>query len=119
LRGKYIKNYEGRDLSVINLEKQLFKEIKFQDFRVNLPQREDESSIFNLDQTYLIIIYNPQEELIGLPINSSPTVMKVGESVIISLPDSDPRLHNLQNINNNVIQLPDRGPIFLIENIFF
>jgi chemotaxis signal transduction protein len=100
--GISLTNYEGRELLVVDVGHQIFG---------NAPS-------LNLDETeqrFLAVLTNLKGESIGLPIDSAPSVLRVPESALTTLPETYIKQGNINCISSRMIQMSDRPPLFLLD----
>lgn len=108
--GISITNYEGRELLVLDVSLRLFGKST-----TSVRQENNLKTHSFKNQRYLIIVKTKTEELVGIPINSSPVIRRVPKSAFIPLPDIYLKQGNIQCLSSTMLQLADEAPIFIIE----
>lgn len=118
IRGKEIglAFYGDQELMVIDIERRIFREpIDHQ----NLPDIEKSNSASQLSkddsQQHLLIVQNSQRELVGLILNDQPTLRRVPESTLTSVPDTYRTEGYIQCVGALVIPTQDQPPLFLLD----
>ena len=117
--GMSITNYEDKEIIVIDVAKFIFQDFPSSD-RVSTELNIDTSDISFLDweqQRYLIIInINPEtQDLLGLPIDSQPSMRRVTKSNFKTLPEAYLKKGNINCVTQEIIDLPEHPPIFLLN----
>jgi purine-binding chemotaxis protein CheW len=100
--GMGLTSYEGQELLVLDVSHQIFGDTPFLDLN-------------DKQQRFLVILVNSKGELIGLPIDSSPSVLRVPKSTLSVLPETYINQGNIQCISSTIIQLSDRPHLFLLD----
>lgn len=113
--GISITNYEGQELLVIDVAKQIFN-----DRCPILPQKAIANSIEQdfleiAQQRYLLILETEAKDLIGLPIDSQPTMYRVETSAFKPLPDAYVERGNIQCVSSEIIELPNLPLLFILN----
>lgn len=102
-KGVSLTHYQGQELLVIDVARRIFS-------------TEILSSNQNTDETrFLLIIHNENNEIVGLPIDSSPSILKVSESAFIPLPDIYLTQGNIHCISSTLIQINEQQSFFLLD----
>ncbi|EAZ92466.1 chemotaxis protein CheW [Crocosphaera chwakensis] len=102
-KGVSLTHYQGQELLVIDVARRIFG-------------TETLSSHQNTDQTrFLLIIHNNNNEIVGLPIDSSPSILRVSESAFIPLPDTYLTQGNIHCISSTIIQVNEQQSFFLLD----
>lgn len=115
--------YEGRELLILDISHQVFGHRNNDNNQINPPSANAASQPIpastqqstQVTNGYLLIIYDPQGELVGLPIESSPTVRKFSQSDIVPLPSNYAARVNIQCVSGLIIQ-SDNQPILFFLN---
>ena len=104
--------YEGKELLVLDIAYQVFGNIPKQP-----PSSSDPAEPVEQSSTdgYLLIIRSRKGDLVGLPVESSPTVRQFGESEIVPLPSNYAARVNIQCVAGLIVQ-PDNEPILFLLN---
>ncbi|MEM9002542.1 MAG: chemotaxis protein CheW [Cyanobacteria bacterium P01_F01_bin.86] len=124
--------YEGKELLVLDIARQVFGSNRDRELSPNpssvtpppssvpptlataAPTPPPEPSA-NAKQGYLLIIRDHQEELIGLPIESTPTVRRVPQSAMVPLPASYAARVNIQYVSGLIVQSHDQPILFFLN----
>jgi chemotaxis signal transduction protein len=112
--GISISTYEGQKLLVIDVAKQIFNK------QASIVQPENSNSLAQdfleiEQQRYLLILETEANNLIGLPIDSQPTMYRVETSAFKPLPDVYLEQGNIQCVSSEIIELPDLPPLFVLD----
>ena len=112
--------YEGRELLILDISYQVFGNRRNQtsssNFLADASALEPAASVDPLStEGYLLIVRNRQEELVGVPIISSPTVKRVAQSDIVPLPPNYATRVNIQFVSGLIVQT-DGYPILFLLN---
>ena len=106
-RGIGITIYEDREVLIVDVAKQIFNQSSISAI---------ESSLLNSQsQRYLVLLKDDADNIIGLPIDSQPVMHRVHPSDFKSLPETYLASGNIQCISSQIIDLPDRPLIFLLN----
>ncbi|WP_107671145.1 chemotaxis protein CheW [Cyanothece sp. BG0011] len=102
-KGISLTHYQGQELLVIDVARRIFG-------------IEILSSHQNTEQTrFLLIIHNKNHEIVGLPIDSPPSILRVPESAFIPLPDIYLTQGNIHCISSTLIQVNEQQSFFLLD----
>ncbi len=102
-KGVSLTHYQGEELLVIDVARRIF-------------DIEMLSSSQNTEQTrFLLIIHNKNNEIIGLPIDSPPSILRVSESAFIPLPNIYLTQGNIHCISSILIQVNEQNSFFLLD----
>lgn len=112
--------YEGKELLVLDINHQVFGNSSNQTYLSNFVAEDpalQPATAIDQKQTrgYLLIIRSRQEELVGLPIASSPTVRRFAQSDIVPLPANYAVRVNIQCVSGLIVQ-SDSQPILYLLN---
>ena len=112
--------YEGRELLILDIHYQVFGNRRNQtsssDLLADAPALESAESLDSLStEGYLLIVRNRQEELVGLPVISSPTVRRVAQSDIVPLPPNYAARVNIQFVSGLIVQTDGHPILFLLN----
>ena len=123
--------YEGKELIVLDITQQVFGSNRD---RISLPaippvtstpsptiastSSDSTSSQVQVStpKEYLLILRDYQGDLIGLPIESPPTVRRVPQSAIVPLPASYAARVNIQCVSSLVVQADAQPILFLLNH---
>jgi chemotaxis signal transduction protein len=103
--GISLTNYEGREVLTIDVGHQIFQDAP------SLSLGKDETSD---RQRFLAILKGKNDELVGLPIDSPPSVLQVTESAFTALPEAYMQRGNIKCISSMMVQMSDRA-LFLLD----
>jgi len=98
--------YKGQDLLVVDVGKRIFK---------------DKSSSIELikkteTERFLVIVRINDEELVGLPIDSAPSIKRIPESSIKELPEGYRKNGNIQCVSSLIVEVENEAPLFLLNH---
>lgn len=105
--------YEGKELLVLDIGHQVFG---------NLPKGDvakTEATQQSPEPGYLLIIRNRQEDLVGLPVASAPTVRRFPKSEIVPLPANYANRVNIQCVSGLIVQSDNQPILFLLNSDHF
>ncbi|MDJ0635152.1 MAG: chemotaxis protein CheW [Xenococcaceae cyanobacterium MO_188.B29] len=116
--GVSITTHEDKEIIVVDVAKFIFQDFPSSDL-VSTEINTDTSEISFLDweqQRYLIIININQQtqDLLGLPIDSQPSMRRVTKSNFKKLPQAYLKKGNINCVSQEIIDLPEHPPIFLL-----
>lgn len=114
--GISITTYEGRQVVVVDVAKQIFNS---DSHTVKKRTKTLEEDIFGLEQQrYLLILKteNEESEFVGLPIDSQPTMYRIETSAFKSLPEAYLKKGNIHCVTSKIIELPDTPPLFVLDS---
>jgi chemotaxis signal transduction protein len=106
-RGIGLTHYQNQEIIVIDLGYRIFGEQS----QLIIPE-DDPSKI-----RYLLILYNPEGALTGLPIDSAPKIRRVGKSAIQPLPDAYLKQDILGGLSSQIVYLEKELPLFLLDTL--
>jgi chemotaxis signal transduction protein len=97
--------YQGREIAVIDVGRQIFS---------------GEPSILELEQSdrYMILLHTTEGRLVGLPIDSAPSIQTIRESTLHPLPEMYADRGKIRCVSSLVIERADSPPIFLLDPNF-
>ncbi|MDJ0600344.1 MAG: chemotaxis protein CheW [Crocosphaera sp.] len=102
-KGISLTHYKGQELLVIDVARCIFG-------LETLPCQQ------NTYQTrFLLIINNENEQLVGLPIDSTPSISRVSESGFLPLPDIYLTQGNIHCISSTLIQVNEQNSFFVLD----
>lgn len=113
--GISITNYEGQELLVIDVAKQIFN-----NQASILPEHKTANSLVQnffeiTQQRYLLLLETKTNDLIGLPIDSQPTMYRVEASAFKPLPKKFLSQGNIKCVSSKIIELPNTPPLFILD----
>lgn len=103
-KGVILTNYQDREILVIDVGQKIFGE---------LPQNF--ADIRNLEAQYLLILGINDNNLIGLPIDSIPSVKRIPESAFMDIPESYLSTGNIHFIGDKMIKTEEFPRVFCLE----
>jgi chemotaxis signal transduction protein len=114
--GISLTTYQGRELVVIDVGYQVFGKLP----QVVLPSQKKSSvtveTQHNLDLVRYLLILQPEPgQLVGLPIDSPPSIQSIQLSAFQPLPDIYRQHSNIHCVSTMSVDLPDRPSIFLLD----
>jgi purine-binding chemotaxis protein CheW len=103
--------YENQELLVVDVGHLIFKEAPqpLEFLNTNLPTSRLTSPRF------LIVLENTEGKLVGLPVDSKPTLRRFLASAVKALPPTYTTAASLQCVSALMIQEQDQKPIFLLQ----
>ena len=111
IAGTSLTVYDGKELLVLDIRQQIYSGSGSSFQSPPAPQPPEESS----HQGFLLIIQSRQGDLVGIPIDSSPTVRKFPTSAINPLPASYATRINIQCISGLIVQADSQSILFLLN----
>jgi chemotaxis signal transduction protein len=108
--GVSLTTYQGRELVVIDVGYQIFGKTQ-----PGLSATEHEGNSAKAKIGYLLILQPEPERLIGLPLDSPPSIQSIQLSAFKPLPDIYQQHSNIHCVSAMSIDLPDRASIFLLD----
>jgi chemotaxis signal transduction protein len=114
--GISLTTYQGRELVVIDVGQRIFGKAQ----QVLLPSQNQRTgaleSPINSDLVrYLLILQPEPTRLVGLPIDSPPSIQSIPVSAFQPLPAIYRQHSNIHCVSTLSIDLPDRPSIFLLD----
>ena len=107
--GISLTNHEGKELLVLDIDR-IFQNL----FTKNNPTP--------IQQRFLLVVENQAKDIIGLPIDSAPTLRRVPISSFKPLPKAYANKGNIKFLSSTTIQLKDNSSSILLldpEKLFF
>ena len=113
--GVSITAYEEQEIIVIDVAKFIFQDLSSSDL-VDAAE-SDLSGLEWEQQRYLVIInlHRQTQDLLGLPIDSQPVMRRVTKSNFKTLPKAYLDRGNINCVSEEIIELPEQPPIFLLN----
>lgn len=108
IAGTRLTVYDGKELLVLDIRHQVFGN-GGPSPQVSTPAAETSQ------QKFLLIIQSRQGDLVGIPIDSSPTVRKFPASAITPLPASYTTRINIQCVTGLIVQAENQSILFLLN----
>lgn len=105
--GISLTNYQGRELLVVDVGRRIFGD------RDNSLAQSPTSN--PPEQRFLLIVRGDRDTMVGLPIDSPPSICRVPETAFTPLPEIYLDRGNIHCIASTTIQMPDRPPMFLLD----
>lgn len=107
-RGVSLTIYQGCELLVVDVGRQIFGAPPSQDLAAENPPTPQ--------QPYLLIVQSSDLEVFGLPIDSQPTIRRVPESSFTPIPATYVAQGNIQCVSSMVIPAAEKSPpLFLLD----
>jgi purine-binding chemotaxis protein CheW len=109
--------YQDQELIVIDVGRRIFRGRPSEDsFKNNLPHQTEEALQDTPSvQHYLLIVQNSSGQVIGLPIEKPPSLLRVPESAFTPLSASYISEGNLRCVSVLIKQNNDEPPLFLLN----
>ena len=95
--------YQNQEILVVDVGKRIF------------PQGKNTEDVKNDEQRYLIVLENSEGEIVGLPINGTPSLKRVADSAFSPLPSGYISEGNIQCVSNLIVESNEQKPYFLID----
>ena len=111
--GVSLTTYQGRELVVIDIAYKVFGHI--QPVLSPLSQVGSEIATEDLPVRYLLIIAGEDGQLVGLPIDSAPSIQTVPTDAFRPLPDIYRHQSQIHCVSSISIDTPNRPAIFLLD----
>jgi purine-binding chemotaxis protein CheW len=99
--------YQGEEIPVIDLQQRIFGRPASTDMAV------EEAAI--AQPTYLVIVQNLQNELVGLPLDAQPKLRRFVESAFSPLSNTFLAEGHLRCATSLIVPAPEEPPIFLLN----
>ncbi len=113
--GVSLTTYQGRELVVLDVGHRIFGKTQ----QLLPPNHHSSSAIADQHQPspirYLLILQPDPDRLLGLPIDSPPSIQSIQLSAFQPLPDLYRQHSNIHCVSAMSIDLPDRPSIFLLD----
>lgn len=114
--GISITSYDGREILVIDVAKKIFngaiEPIKESTAKPNLQIANSEDLTV---QRYLAILSVENDSLVGLPIDSKPTMYRLEQAAFKTLPDAYLQQGNIRCVSSEFIELEELPPLFVLD----
>jgi chemotaxis signal transduction protein len=121
--GVSLTTYQGQELVVIDVGQRIFGRTP----QGLSPDRQEHSSVVSTDRPdpikYLLVLQSDlvsnatetDHRLVGLPIDSAPSIQSISVSAFQPLPEIYRQHGNIHCVSSFSIDLPDRPSIFLLD----
>ena len=127
--GISLTTYEGKEILVIDVAKQIFnQQTSSEKITTTSISEESKRDFFDLNQQrYLLILEelqakdsvdsadNQATNLIGLPIDSQPTMYRVESTAFKPLPEAYLVRGNIQCVSSEIVEIPQFPPLFVLD----
>ncbi|MGF1487299.1 MAG: chemotaxis protein CheW [Prochloraceae cyanobacterium] len=100
--GVSLTQYQGQELLVLDIDR-IFQNL-FPKTKSDLNQ-----------QRFLLVVENKAKDIIGLPIDSPPSLRRVPLSGFVSLPQAYSNKGNIRFLSSSAIQLEDNSSLLLLD----
>lgn len=115
--------YQDQELLVIDVDHRIFKRTELPNLSLSSSQGEAAESARttsvkwedDTEQRYLLIVQNRAGKIVGLPIDSPPSLQRVPESAFKPLTADYMAQGNLRCVSALVRQNPEDPPLFLLN----
>ncbi|MEO0852559.1 MAG: chemotaxis protein CheW [Cyanobacteria bacterium J06648_11] len=97
--------FDGRELVVVDVARRIFNRLS--ETEAIAPTSQQPS--------FLFVIRDSQDNWVGLPANTPPTVRRLPESAFAPLPETYQSAGNIQCVSSLSIQTEGEPPIFLLD----
>jgi purine-binding chemotaxis protein CheW len=114
--GVSLSLYQDQELLVIDVEHRIFRSAPSKEApkRALPPQGQEEQPNITL-AGFLLIVQSPQGKLVGLPIDSPPSLQRVPESAFTPLTSTYMAEGNIRCVSALILQNNDEPPLFLLN----
>ncbi|MDP8964071.1 MAG: chemotaxis protein CheW [Cyanobacteriota bacterium] len=108
--------YQDQELLVIDVEHRIFRSApsSYSPKPALPPQGQEEQPDITL-AGFLLIVQSPQGKLVGLPIDSPPSLQRVPESAFTPLTSTYMAEGNIRCVSALILQNNDEPPLFLLN----
>ena len=109
--------YQDQELLVIDVEHRIFRSApsSYSPRRRALPPQGQEEQPDITLAGFLLIVQSPQGKLVGLPIDSPPSLQRVPESAFTPLTSTYMAEGNIRCVSALILQNNDEPPLFLLN----
>lgn len=108
--------YQDQELLIIDVEHRIFRGVPSKNLTLpSIPPQEQEELPDITVQRFLLIVQNSQGKLVGLPINSPPSLQRVPESSFTPLTSTYMAEGNIQCVSALILLHNDEPPLFLLN----
>jgi purine-binding chemotaxis protein CheW len=107
--GISLTSYDGQELLVIDVARCIFKRPQSD----LIPQNTQDASLES--QRYLIVIETEDGNLVGLPTDDTPVILRVDRESLKSLPEAYLKQGNIRCVCSQVIDTQDFPLVFLLD----
>ncbi|MEA5535878.1 chemotaxis protein CheW [Crocosphaera sp. XPORK-15E] len=101
--GISLTHYQDQELLVIDVARCIF----------GITSMSPEQTIN--EQRFLLVIQNQAHKIVGLPIDSPPSLRRIPASAFMALPEIYLTQGNINCISSTMIQVPNQEPLFLLD----
>lgn len=101
--------YQEQELPIIDVAKSILCYSTHHKINQNSQAKDLDS------EKYLIILGDGSQKAVGLPIDSQPTLCRVSESSFKPIPETEQANSDIKSISSQIIELPDRSIILLLN----
>lgn len=98
--------YKDQELLVVDVGKRIFQD---KSSTIELTKKTDR-------QRFLVVVRINDEELVGLPIDSSPSIKRIPESSFKELPAAYLKNGNIQCVSSMIVTVENEEPLFLLNH---
>ncbi|HEY9657590.1 MAG TPA: chemotaxis protein CheW, partial [Allocoleopsis sp.] len=110
-----LTRYHNHDVLVINIEQRIFGERASPALLPAAPAAPVSPVATDLSERHLLLIHSPQGELIGIPLETPPTLRRVAESAFAPVPPTYLAEGGIRCVSAIVSPSEQEPPIFLIN----
>ena len=107
--------YQGKELLVVDVGHRIFVEPRSVDSTSKGDNFGSDGGIRQPEERYLLIVEISTGELVGLPIDSPPSIRRIAESSFTPLPAAYVTQGNIQCVSSMIIEQKDSNPLFLLN----
>ncbi len=95
--------YQNQEILVVDVGKRIFQKSK------------NPEDLINDDPRYLIVLENNKGEIVGLPIDCTPSLKRVADSAFSPLPSGYISEGNIHCVSNLIVESQEQKPYFLLD----
>ncbi|HAG83643.1 MAG TPA: chemotaxis protein CheW [Cyanobacteria bacterium UBA12227] len=115
--------YQEQELLVLDVEHRIFKGTPRQKLSLSSSSQDAIAPVFTVPeeqedqslQRYLLIVQNRAGKIVGLPIDSAPSLQRIPESAFTPLTPDYMAEGNIRCVSALIIQNKDKPPLFLLN----
>jgi chemotaxis signal transduction protein len=117
--GISLTRFQDRDVLVIDIQRRIFASSPVQpllpDKLDSVPHLPFQSQSFSPTLKHLLLMQTPQNELMGIPLDTPPTLRRVPDSAFAPVPAAYLKQGSIRCVSALVIPSKDEPPIFLLN----
>jgi chemotaxis signal transduction protein len=103
--GVSLTNFQGQEIVVVDVGYLIFGD---SEKKLSVASEKNQPRI-------LLILQSSKDEIVGLPVDSTPIMRRVPDSAFTPIPETYIAQGNVRCISSTMIQLSDHPPMFLLD----